>query len=89
MTLKSKNYYCCKTKSKVTIGKISNRCMKVVITPALPLLSNEEMLQWNDMLVELKEEGLVSNLISISEFKILCLERGLNEFRKDLRVFDC
>tara|TARA_R100001015_G_C4584074_1_gene140198 strand:- start:298 stop:489 length:192 start_codon:yes stop_codon:yes gene_type:complete len=63
--------------------------MKVVITPALPLLSNEEMLQWNDMLVELKEEGLVSNLISISEFKIICLERGLNEFRKELRVFDC
>jgi len=89
MTLKSKNYYCCKTKGKVTIGKTSNRCMKVVITPALPLLSNEEMLQWNDILVELKEEGLVNNLISISEFKLLCLERGLNEFRKDLRVFDC
>jgi len=63
--------------------------MKVVITPVLPLLSNEEMLQWNDMLVELKEEGLINNLISISEFKIICLERGLNEFRKELRAFDC
>jgi len=32
--------------------------MKVVITPAFPLLSNEDMLQWNDMLTELKEEGM-------------------------------
>jgi len=63
--------------------------MKVVITPALPMLSNEDMLQWNDMLVELKEEGLVNNLMSISEFKLLGMERGLNDFRKDLRVFDC
>ena len=63
--------------------------MKVVITPAFPLLSNEDMLQWNDMLVQLKEEGIVNNLMSISEFKLLWMERGLNEFRKDLRVFDC
>ena len=63
--------------------------MKVVITPSFPLLSNEDMLQWNDMLVQLKEEGLVNHLMSISEFKLLCMERGLNEFRKDLRVFDC
>jgi hypothetical protein len=47
------------------------------------------MLQWKDMLTELKEEGIVNNLMSISEFKLLCMERGLNEFRKDLRVFDC
>ena len=63
--------------------------MKVVITPAFPLLSNEDMLQWNDMLTELKEQKLVDNLMSISEFKLLCMERGLNEFRKELRVFDC
>ena len=63
--------------------------MKVVITPAFPLLSNEDLLQWNDMLVQLKEEGLVNHLMSISEFKLLCMERGLNEFRIDLRVFDC
>ena len=31
---------------------------------------------------------LKSNSIS-SEFRLLCYERGLNEFRKDLRVFDC
>jgi len=63
--------------------------MKVVITSSFPVLSNDDTLQWNDILVELKEEGLVSNLMSISDFKILCMERGLNEFRKDLRVFDC
>ena len=56
--------------------------MKVVITPTFPLLSNEDMLQWNDMLTELKEQKLVDNLMSISEFKLLCMERGLNEFRK-------
>ena len=84
-----KNYYCFKMKSRVTIGETINCCMKVVITPAFPLLSNEDMLQWNDMLVQLKEEGIVNHLMSISEFKLLCMERGLNEFRKDLRVFDC
>ena len=63
--------------------------MKVVITPTFPLLSNEDILKWNDMLTELKEQKLVDNLMSISEFKLLCMERGLNEFRKELRVFDC
>ena len=84
-----KNYYCFKTKSRVTIGETINYYMKVVITPAFPLLSNEDMLQWNDMLMQLKEEGIVNHLMSISEFKLLCMERGLNEFRKELRVFDC
>ena len=84
-----KNYYCFKTKSRVTIGETINYCMKVVITPAFPLLSNEDLLQWNDMLVQLKEEGIVNHLMSRSEFKLLCMERGLNEFRKDLSVFDC
>ena len=36
--------------------------MKVVITPAFPVFSNEDMLQWKDMLTELKEEGLVNHL---------------------------
>ena len=38
--------------------------MKVVITPAFPLLSNEDMLQWNDMLMELKEEGNILKIVS-------------------------
>ena len=63
--------------------------MKVVITSTFPQLSNEEILLWHDILTELKEEGVVNKLMSISEFKLLCMERGLNEFRKDLRVFDC
>ena len=45
--------------------------MKVVITPAFPVFSNEDMLQWNDMLTELKEQGMVNHLMSISEFKLL------------------
>ena len=64
--------------------------MKVVITPSLQQgFNSAEMLRINDVLVDLKEERLVHETMSISEFKILCFERGLNEFRKDLRVFDC
>jgi len=64
--------------------------MKVVITPSFPQTSNqEELLQLNDILVDLKEERLLAPQISISDFKLLCYERGLNEYRKDLRIFDC
>ena len=64
--------------------------MKVVITPSFRQAFNSaEMLRINDVLVDLKEERLVNETISISEFKELCFERGLNEYRKDLRVFDC
>ena len=68
MILISKNYYCFKAKSRVTIGETNNCCMKVVITPAFPVFSNEDMLQWKDMLTELKEQGMVNHLMSISEF---------------------
>ena len=64
--------------------------MKVVITPSFPQISNpEEMLQLKDNLVDLKEERLIPYETSISEFKLLCYERGFNDFRKELRVFDC
>ena len=64
--------------------------MKVVITPTFQrAFDSAEMLRLNDMLVELKEERLVNPTMSISEFKVICFERGLNEYRKDLRVFDC
>ena len=64
--------------------------MKVVITPSFQQTSNqEELLQLNDILVDLKEERLLAPDISISDFKLLCYERGLNEYRKDLRIFDC
>tara|TARA_R100000455_G_C6177745_1_gene56722 strand:- start:36 stop:230 length:195 start_codon:yes stop_codon:yes gene_type:complete len=64
--------------------------MKVVITPSFQQEFNSaEMLRINDVLVSLKEERLVNETMSISEFKKVCFERGLNEYRKDLRVFDC
>jgi len=64
--------------------------MKVVITPSFPQISSsEEMLQLKDILVDLKEERLIPYETTISEFRLLCYERGLNEYRKDLRVFDC
>ena len=64
--------------------------MKVVIPPSFQQgFNSAEMLRVNDILVDLKEERLVNETMSISEFKVLCFERGLNEFRKDLRVFDC
>ena len=55
--------------------------MKVVITPSFPQISNpEEMLQLKDILVDLKEERLIPYETTISEFRLLCYERGLNEF---------
>jgi len=64
--------------------------MKVVITPSFPQIANSaEMLQLKDIIVDLKEQRLIPYETSISEFKLLCYERGLNEYRKDLRVFDC
>ena len=64
--------------------------MKVVITPSFPQTINSgELLMLKDILVSLKEERLIPYETSISEFKLLCYERGLNEYRKDLRVFDC
>ncbi len=64
--------------------------MKVVITPTFQRdFDSAETLRLNDMLVELKEEKLLKPTMSISEFKVLCFERGLNEYRKDLGVSDC
>ena len=64
--------------------------MKVVINTSFPQISNpDEMLQLKDILVDLKEARLIPYETTISEFKLLCYERGFNEFRKDLRVFDC
>ena len=46
--------------------------MKVVITPSFPqIFDSAEMLRINDILVNLKEERLVNETISISEFKEL------------------
>ena len=51
--------------------------MKVVITPSFQQgFNSAEMLRVNDILVDLKEERLVNETMSISEFKVLCFERG-------------
>ena len=75
---------------KLDLSKHIDNCMKVVITPTFQQTSNqEELLQLHDFFTELKENRLIPPQISISQFKLLCYERGLNEYRKDLRVFDC
>ena len=64
--------------------------MKVVITTSFPQITNPgELLYLKDILVTLKEERLIPYETTISELKLLCYDRGLNENRKDLRVFDC
>jgi len=63
--------------------------MKVVITPNPQQSLDSELLQFNDILVELKENKLISKTISLNDFKLICLHRGLNDYRKDLRLFDC
>tara|TARA_B100000900_G_scaffold379463_1_gene364390 strand:- start:589 stop:780 length:192 start_codon:yes stop_codon:yes gene_type:complete len=62
--------------------------MEVVITSSLQQPSNGDLLQLNDTLDILKEENLISKDINIVQFKLICMHRGLNEYRKDLRVFD-
>tara|TARA_Y100001937_G_scaffold3029_1_gene3906 strand:- start:104 stop:295 length:192 start_codon:yes stop_codon:yes gene_type:complete len=63
--------------------------MKVVITPNPQQSLDSELLEFNDILVELKENKLINKNISLNDFKLICLHRGLNDYRKDLRLFDC
>lgn len=63
--------------------------MKVVITPTFSNNYDEELLQINDVLAELKDDRLIDQNTTVLDFKITCLHRGLNEYRKDLRLFDC
>tara|TARA_Y100001972_G_scaffold96116_1_gene118468 strand:- start:102 stop:293 length:192 start_codon:yes stop_codon:yes gene_type:complete len=63
--------------------------MKVVITPNPQQSLDSELLEFNDILVELKENKLINKNISLNDFKLTCLHRGLNDYRKDLRLFDC
>ena len=41
------------------------------------------------VLEDLKEEHVVPINMSTGEFMIECMTRGLNDFRKDLVVYDC
>lgn len=64
--------------------------MKVVITPSFPReLDSSEMLIVRDIFDNLKEESLISSSMNISEFKELCFQRGLNDYRKDLSMTNC
>ena len=64
--------------------------MTVVITPDLfPMTNNmDERNEIVSVLEELKEEHVVSRNMSTGEFMIECMSRGLNEYRKDLVVYD-
>ena len=65
--------------------------MTVVITPDLFPMTNN-MAERNEIvsvLEELKEEHGVPRSMSTGEFMLECMSRGLNDFRKDLIVYDC
>ena len=65
--------------------------MTVVITPDLfPMTNNlAERNEIVSVLEELKEEHVVPRSMSTGEFMLECMSRGLNDFRKDLIVYDC
>ena len=65
--------------------------MDVVIKPDLfPMTNNKtERQEIRSLLTELKEERIVPINMSTGEFTIECLSRGLNDYRKDLVVYDC
>ena len=65
--------------------------MTVVITPDLfPMTNNmDERNEIVSVLEELKEEHVVPRSMSTGEFMLECMSRGLNDFRKDLIVYDC
>ena len=65
--------------------------MTVVITPDLFPMTNN-MAERNEIvsvLEELKEENVVPRNMSTGEFMLECMFRGLNDFRKDLVIYDC
>ena len=41
------------------------------------------------VLEELKDEHVVPRNMSTGEFMLECMSRGLNDFRKDLVIYDC
>ena len=65
--------------------------MDVVITPDLVSVEDTEKQQSEIkiLLSDLKKEKVVPKNMKSAEFIVKCLTRGLNEYRKDLRVFDC
>tara|TARA_R100001082_G_C4323672_1_gene142317 strand:+ start:373 stop:624 length:252 start_codon:yes stop_codon:yes gene_type:complete len=74
--------------------KVNNTVfMDVVITSdihAVPINAKlETSSELSKILEELKQQNLVSINMSKGEFVIECMSRGLNDYRKDLVVYDC
>jgi len=65
--------------------------MNVVITPDLHPMSNNisERTEILSVLEELKDEHVVPINMSTGEFMLECMSRGLNDYRKDLVIYDC
>jgi hypothetical protein len=65
--------------------------MDVIITPDLYPMTNktQERLEILSVLEQLKDEKIVPINMSTGEFTIECMSRGLNDYRKDLVVYDC
>ena len=65
--------------------------MEVIITRDLHPMTNKssERAEILSVLEDLKEEHVVPINMSTGEFMIECMTRGLNDFRKDLVVYDC
>ena len=65
--------------------------MNVVLTPDLHPMTNNvsERTEILSVLEELKDEHVVPRDMSTGEFMLECMSRGLNDFRKDLVVYDC
>ncbi len=49
----------------------------------------QERLEILSVLEQLKDEKIVPINMSTGEFTIECMSRGLNDYRKDLVVYDC
>ena len=64
--------------------------MEVVITPDLyPMTNNiEDTYEIRSLIEELKEEKVIPRNMSKGEFMLDCMVRGLNEYRKDIVVYD-
>jgi len=65
--------------------------MNVVITPDLHPMTNNvsERTEILSVLEELKDEHVVPINMSTGEFMLECMSRGLNDYRKDLVIYDC
>ena len=65
--------------------------MNVVITPDLHPMTNNvsERTEILSVLEELKDEHVVPRNMSTGEFMLECMSRGLNDYRKDLVIYDC